>query len=54
MDSFPAHISGPPKTIQFGVDLSQPLTPKFPVVNDPGFNVNDPAAYHPHKDHWGG
>lgn len=43
---FPSTYFSTPKTIQFGVDLSQPLIPKFPVVNDPGFSVNDPAAYH--------
>ena len=43
---FPSTYFSTPKTIQFGVDLSQPLIPRFPVVNDPGFSVNDPTAYH--------
>ncbi len=37
-----AHWSGP-SNVQFGVDTSNPDTPKFPVLN--GVNIYDPSAY---------
>jgi TonB-dependent receptor len=38
-----AHWSGP-SNVQFGVDTSNPHTPRFPVLN--GVNIYDPTAYH--------
>jgi TonB-dependent receptor len=40
---FPFASWSGPSGIQFGVDTSNPHTPKFPVVN--GVNIFDPAAY---------
>jgi len=40
---FPSTYFRSPQTVQFGVDTSNPFTPKFPVLN--GININDPALY---------
>ena len=40
---FPSTYFRIPKTVQFGIDTSNPLAPKFPVLN--GIDINDPTAY---------
>ncbi|MEQ1472221.1 MAG: TonB-dependent receptor, partial [Candidatus Acidiferrum sp.] len=40
---FPSTYFTIPKTVQFGIDTSKPLTPKFPVLN--GIDINDPTGY---------
>ena len=40
---FPSTYFRIPKTVQFGIDTSNPLAPKFPVMN--GININDPTNY---------
>jgi TonB-dependent receptor len=42
---FPSTYFRSPQIVQFGVDTSNPLTPKFPVVNSDVFNINDPSNY---------
>ena len=40
---FPSAYFNHTKNIAFGVDASNPTTPKFPVLN--GIDINDPTAY---------
>ena len=40
---FPSTYFRSPKTVDFGLDTTNPLAPKFPVLN--GININDPALY---------
>ena len=40
---FPSTYFTIPKTVQFGIDTSKPLAPKFPVLN--GIDINDPTGY---------
>ena len=40
---FPSTYFRLPKTVQFGIDTSNPLAPKFPVLN--GIDINDPTGY---------
>lgn len=40
---FPSTYFSSPKIVQFGVDLTNPFTPKFPVMN--GVNIDDPTLY---------
>ncbi len=40
---FPSTYFRSPKIVQFGIDTSNPLAPKFPVVN--GIDINDPTLY---------
>jgi TonB-dependent receptor len=40
---FPSTYFRIPKTVQFGIDTSNPLAPKFPVLN--GIDINDPTNY---------
>jgi TonB-dependent receptor len=42
---FPSTYFRTPKTVQFGVDASNPYAPKFPVLNPTDININDPASY---------
>jgi len=41
---FPSAYFNSPSTVAFGIDTSNPLTPKFPVLSST-FNINDPTAY---------
>ena len=40
---FPSTYFNGPSNVTFGVDTTNPTTPKFPVLN--GININDPTAY---------
>ena len=40
---FPSAYFSGPSNIAFGIDSSNPTTPKFPVLN--GININDPRGY---------
>lgn len=40
---FPSAYFNGPSDIAFGIDTTNPSTPKFPVVN--GININDPTLY---------
>jgi TonB-dependent receptor len=40
---FPSTYFRSPHIVAFGTDASDPLTPKFPVLN--GININDPTLY---------
>jgi TonB-dependent receptor len=40
---FPSTYFRSPTSVQFGIDTSNPFTPRFPVVN--GVNINDPTLY---------
>lgn len=40
---FPSAYFNGPSTVAFGIDTTQPSTPKFPVLN--GININDPRLY---------
>jgi TonB-dependent receptor len=40
---FPSAYFNGPSDVAFGVDTSNPTTPKFPVLN--GININDPTLY---------
>jgi TonB-dependent receptor len=40
---FPSTYFTSPSNVAFGIDTSNPTTPKFPVLN--GININDPTAY---------
>jgi len=42
---FPSTYFRSPKMAQFGVDTTNPLAPKFPVLNSDVFNINDPSNY---------
>jgi TonB-dependent receptor len=40
---FPSTYFSSPSNVAFGIDTTNPTTPKFPVLN--GININDPTAY---------
>jgi TonB-dependent receptor len=40
---FPSTYFSSPSDVAFGIDTTNPTTPKFPVLN--GININDPTAY---------
>jgi TonB-dependent receptor len=40
---FPSAYFTSPSNVAFGIDTTNPTTPKFPVLN--GININDPTAY---------
>jgi TonB-dependent receptor len=40
---FPSAYFNGPTNVAFGIDTTDPLTPKFPVLN--GININDPTLY---------
>jgi TonB-dependent receptor len=40
---FPSTYFSSPSNVAFGIDTTNPTTPKFPVLN--GVNINDPTAY---------
>jgi TonB-dependent receptor len=40
---YPSAYFNGPKNVAFGIDTSDPLTPKFPVLN--GIDINNPALY---------
>ncbi len=40
---FPSAYFNGPSNVAFGIDTTEPSTPKFPVLN--GVNINDPTAY---------
>ncbi len=40
---FPSTYFAGPGNVTFGIDTTNPTTPKFPVLN--GININDPPAY---------
>jgi len=42
---FPSTYFSTPSNVAFGIDATNPYTPKFPVTAPPGFNINDPTAY---------
>jgi TonB-dependent receptor len=42
-DGFPTTYFNGPQNVQFGLDLSNPYRPKFPVQN--GINIYDPSLY---------
>jgi TonB-dependent receptor len=41
---FPSAYFNSPSTVAFGIDTSNPLIPKFPVLSST-FNIDDPTAY---------
>lgn len=42
---FPSTYFRTQKIVQFGLDTTNPLAPKFPVLNPTDININDPADY---------